>query len=79
MAFITLCGCQLVHSFNVKSSASILNRTLFNNPYLWGALAAGLLLQVIILAIPELSAIFKLQPLTLFNGEFSVGLCLSIL
>ena len=31
MAFITLCGCQLVHSFNVKSSASILNRTLFNN------------------------------------------------
>ena len=77
MAFITLCGCQLVHSFNVKSSASILNRTLFNNPYLWGALAAGLLLQVIILAIPELSAIFKLQPLNIVQWGICVGLCLS--
>ena len=77
MAFITLCGCQLVHSFNVKSSASILNRTLFNNPYLWGALAAGLLLQVIILAIPELRAIFKLQPLNIVHWGICVGLCLS--
>ena len=36
MAFITLCGCQLVHSFNVKSHHSILNKRLFNNVYLWG-------------------------------------------
>ena len=77
MAFITLCGCQLVHSFNVKSSGSILNRTLFNNPYLWGALAAGLLLQVIILAIPELSLIFKLQPLNIVQWGICLSLCLS--
>ena len=49
----------------------ILNRTLFNNPYLWGALAAGLLLQVIILAIPELSAIFKLQPLNIVPVSYT--------
>lgn len=77
MAFITLCGCQLVHSFNVKSSRSILNWRVFNNPYLWGALAAGLLLQVIILAIPELSIIFKLQPLNIVQWGICIGLCLS--
>lgn len=77
MAFITLCGCQLVHSFNVKSSESILNRSLFNNPYLWGALAAGLLLQVVILAVPELSFIFKLQPLNAAQWGICLALCLS--
>lgn len=77
MAFITLCGCQLVHSFNVKSSESVLNRSLFNNPYLWGALAAGLLLQVVILAVPELSFIFKLQPLNAAQWGICLALCLS--
>ena len=77
MAFITLCGCQLVHSFNVKSSTSIINRRLFNNAYLWGALAAGLLLQVILIAIPELSAIFKLQRLNIIQWGICIGLCLS--
>ena len=76
MAFITLCGSQLVHSFNVKSSKSILNKTLFNNVYLWGALAAGLFLQVIILTIPELSTIFKLQQLHLAQWLICLGLCL---
>ncbi|MDD8048160.1 MAG: calcium-translocating P-type ATPase, PMCA-type [Thomasclavelia sp.] len=76
MAFITLCGCQLVHAFNVKSSHSILNKTLFNNPYLWGALAAGLFLQVIIITIPELSSIFKLERLHLNQWLICVGLSL---
>ncbi|WP_296878513.1 cation-translocating P-type ATPase [Thomasclavelia sp.] len=77
MAFITLCGCQLVHAFNVKSSKSILNRTLFSNPHLWGALAAGLLLQVIILAVPELSMIFKLQRLNAWQWTICLALCLT--
>lgn len=77
MAFITLCGCQLTHSFNVKSSHSILNRSVFNNLSLWGALAAGLFLQVIIITIPELSAIFKLERLHLAQWLICIGLCLS--
>lgn len=76
MAFITLCGCQLVHSFNVKSHHSILNKRLFNNIYLWGALAAGLFLQVIIMTIPELAYIFKLQRLHLIQWLICIGLCL---
>ena len=77
MAFITLCGSQLVHSFNVKSHHSILNKRIFNNVYLWGSLAAGLFLQVIILTIPELSAIFKLQQLHLTQWLICIGLSLS--
>lgn len=77
MAFITLCGSQLIHSFNVKSHHSILNKNLFNNVYLWGSLAAGLFLQVIILTIPELSAIFKLQRLHLIQWLICIGLSLT--
>ncbi|WP_027089914.1 cation-translocating P-type ATPase [Thomasclavelia saccharogumia] len=77
MAFITLCGCQLVHSFNVKSRHSILNKRLFNNVYLWGSLAAGLFLQIIIITIPELADIFKLQRLHLMQWLICIGLCLS--
>lgn len=77
MAFITLCGSQLIHSFNVKSHQSILNKSLFNNPYLWGALAAGLFLQIIIITIPELSAIFKLERLHLQQWLICIGLSLS--
>ena len=76
MAFITLCGCQLVHSFNVKSHHSILNKRLFNNVYLWGALAAGLFLQIIIITVPELAFIFKLQRLNLIQWLICIGLCL---
>ena len=77
MAFITLCGSQLIHSFNVKSHHSILNKRLFNNIYLWGSLAAGLFLQIIILTIPELSEIFKLQQLHLVQWLICIGLSLS--
>lgn len=77
MAFITLCGSQLVHSFNVKSHHSILNKSLFDNVYLWGSLAAGLFLQIIIITIPELSDIFKLERLYLAQWLICVGLSLS--
>lgn len=77
MAFITLCGSQLVHSFNVKSHQSILNKNLFNNVYLWGSLGIGLFLQIIIITIPELSVIFKLERLHLTQWLICVGLSLS--
>ncbi|WP_286669685.1 cation-translocating P-type ATPase [Thomasclavelia cocleata] len=76
MAFITLCGCQLVHAFNVKSHHSILNKRLFNNIYLWGALVIGILLQVILILIPQLSSIFKLQYLNITQWLICIGLCL---
>ena len=65
MAFLTLSGAQLVHAFNVKSNHSILNKTVFNNKYLIGALAIGLILQLSIIYIPCLANIFSLTPLNI--------------
>lgn len=77
MAFITLSGAQLVHAFNVKSHFSILNKSLFNNMYLWGALGVGVFLQGIIITVPFLSKLFKLQPITSGQWLICIGLCLS--
>jgi Ca2+-transporting ATPase len=75
MAFVTLCGCQLVHSFNVKSHHSILNKSLFNNKYLWGALFVGVALQVIIIMIPALASLFKLTALSFVQWLVCIGIC----
>lgn len=77
MAFITLSGSQLVHAFNVKSNSSILNKSIFNNKYLWGALAIGVVLQILIISIPSLSSLFKLVPISSTNWIICLGLCLS--
>ena len=35
MAFITMSGAELCHSFNVKSHHSVFNKQVFNNKYLY--------------------------------------------
>lgn len=63
MAFMTLSLGQLFHSFNMKSSRSILNKKIFNNKYLWLSFIIGLLLQVLVMYTP-LNEVFNLVPLT---------------
>ena len=63
MAFVSLGMLELVHSFNIKSEESILNKTIFDNKYLIGAFLLGTLLQVIVVVVPPISNIFKLVPL----------------
>ena len=77
MAFITLSGVQLIHAFNVKSHYSILNKSLFNNIYLWGALLVGVGLQVLIISIPFFSGLFDLVPITSTQWLVCICLCLS--
>ena len=77
MAFITLSGVQLIHAFNVKSHYSILNKSLFNNIYLWGALLIGVGLQVLIISIPFFSDLFKLVPITPTQWLVCICICLS--
>lgn len=74
MAFITLVGCQLFHSFNVKSHHSVFSKQIFNNKYLWGAAAVGVLLQVLIINVPFLSDIFKLVPLDPMHALEAIGI-----
>lgn len=76
MAFMTLSLSQLFHAFNIKSSHSIFHKTIFNNKYLWGALAVGMLLQIIVMYVPGINTIFNLEPLNMQLSMISLGLAL---
>ncbi len=76
MAFITLSTSQLVHSFNIKSEKSILNKRAFNNKYLLMAAAFGLITLLIISEVKFLADIFSLVPLSLDRLAICFGLSL---
>lgn len=64
MAFGTLCAGRLVHGFNCKSSRPVVfTDKFFNNIYLVGAFALGILLITLVLTIPALQGIFQVQTL----------------
>ena len=65
MAFATLSISQLVHAFNMRSEASIFNmqKGIFENRYLVGALFVGVLLQVGVISIPPVAEVFRVMPL----------------
>jgi len=65
MAFMTLSFSQLIHSFNIKTSKSVLNKRIFDNKYLWYSLIVGILLQLIIVYVAPLATIFKLTSLNI--------------
>lgn len=78
MAFITLSGCQLAHSFNVKSHYSVFSKQVFNNKYLWGSAITGIALQALIIFTP-LSKVFKLTPLSPMQMGCCILLALSVI
>ena len=59
MAFVTLGISELVHSFNIRSTKSILEVGIFKNIYLIGAFVLGIILQVIVVTIPPIANIFN--------------------
>lgn len=63
MAFAVLSLSQLVHAFNMKSGRSVINRQIWDNKYLWGAFAVGILLQVSVITVPALATVFAVAPL----------------
>ncbi|MDO4672295.1 MAG: HAD-IC family P-type ATPase, partial [Porphyromonadaceae bacterium] len=77
MAFGTLCTSRLVHGFNCKSDRPVLfSKAFFNNIYLIGAFALGLVLITSVLMIPALDTIFKVQTLNLTQLFTVYGLAL---
>ena len=77
MAFGTLCTGRLVHGFNCKSKGPVLfTNRFFNNIYLIGAFAIGLLLITGVLTIPGLHGIFKVVTLNLGQLLTVYGLAL---
>lgn len=66
MAFGTLCTARLFHGFNCKSAKPVVfTSKVFNNAYLLGAFFIGLVLITLVLMVPGLHEVFKVQTLTL--------------
>jgi Ca2+-transporting ATPase len=64
MAFMALGLIQLTHSFNVRTPAKSLFKTrVFSNRYLVGAVAVSTFLQIIVVLVPPLNEVFKVEPL----------------
>lgn len=64
MAFAVLSMSQLVHAFNMRSEHSLWSVGIFSNKYLIGALIIGVILQVSVITIAPLAALFKVCALT---------------
>ncbi len=64
VAFVTLAAVQLVHVFNVRGGGILrLDRTLFSNPVMWGAIALVLALQALAVYQPLLNRVLQTVPL----------------
>lgn len=76
MTFASLSLCQLVHAFNIKSEHSIFKGGLFTNPKLNIAFIVGVIMQISVISIPPLAAIFKATPLSPLQWLIVAGLSL---
>ncbi len=76
MTFASLSLCQLVHSFNIKSEHSIFKGGLFSNPKLIISFIVGVIMQVSVISIPPLAAVFKATPLSPLQWLIVAGLSL---
>lgn len=63
MSFAVLSLCQLVHAFNMRSERSVLGKELFKNPYLLISLAVGSVMEIAVITVPALAAVFEVSPL----------------
>lgn len=63
MAFATLSIIELVHAFNIHCGEySFINR-IFSNVYLLGAMVIGVLMQMVVIAVPTIAVVFDVVPL----------------
>ena len=77
VAFMTLALSQLFHVFNARSAEPVLfGRRLFENRWVWGAVALTLGLQVAVVYLPWLSRWFRTEPLA--AGDWGVVLGASL-
>ena len=64
VAFMTLAITQLVHVMNARSPRPVLwSRRLFANPWIWGAIALTIALQLAAVYLPPLARLFDTRPL----------------
>ena len=64
MTFAVLSLSQLVHSFNLRSTESVFRTGISGNPKLIASFIIGTVMQVSVISIPALCAVFKTAPLS---------------
>ena len=78
MAFATLTFCQLFHAFDVRSETQSMFRIgLLSNPAMNKAFLAGMALQLAVLLVPPLQAVFRVCSLNLVEWLCVLGLSLT--
>lgn len=78
MAFATLCLSRLVHGYNCKSKNPVLfKKGFFNNKFLQGAFLIGFVLITLVVTMPFLQTIFKVQTLNVEQLMLVYGLALA--
>jgi Ca2+-transporting ATPase len=79
MAFTTLMLFQIFNVLNARSDERSAFAHLFTNQWLWGAIAASLVLQVIVVYVPFLQRAFGTVALTARDWVLCVGVASSVL
>jgi Ca2+-transporting ATPase len=75
MAFMAIISCQLFYSLAFRNSKkSIFQIGVLSNKYLIGAIALGLLLQLVVIGIPAMQNAFKLQMLDIRGWMMVIAL-----
>lgn len=68
MAFTTMAYGQLLHIFNVRQKHAFgMDKTVFKNPYLLGALCISVLLQLLVIYAPFMNDIMETEPLSIHH------------
>ncbi len=78
-AFTTLVFAQLFNCFNARSDSVSAFRHLFVNPWLWGAIALSVVLQVAVVHVGFLSLAFGTAPLALDQWLVCVAMASAVL
>ena len=74
ISFMTLALAQIFHAFNARSQMqSALNKRLFTNRWLWGAIVMCVLLQIAAVYVPLLQTVLRTVPLTLADWSLVLG------
>lgn len=78
MAFATLCLSRLVHGYNCKSKKPVIfKKGFFNNIFLQGAFLIGFILITLVVTMPFLQTVFKVQTLNIEQLMIVYGLALA--
>ena len=77
--FTVLVFAQLFNCFNARSETASAFRHLFVNPWLWGAIALSLLLQVAVVHIGFLNLAFGTVPLSSTSGRVCAAMASVVL